>query len=322
MTDMAYETPQLPLDLAAFPAQVSSRMQELARGLDESLRAPVLGLVDRPGKALRALLVAACAAPDKAARRILVRLGAIVELIHMASLLHDDVVDKAPSRRGAPAAHTVVGAELAALAGLSCFALAGMEAASVGGGAEVLASRASAGLSYGQVLDVERAFDTVLAIDDYVELAARKTGDLFRLSCLLGAAAAQADPVTGQRLGEFGLHFGIAFQVLDDCLDFQADGTGKPFGLDHLRGLFGAPTLYALRSDGDGGLAELLLSPGFSIADMPLVKTLVTKSGGLQAARELARQHRTLALEALGSVQDAEVSRRVMAVLAFQGWAS
>lgn len=313
------ETPPLPPDLATFPAHVNSRMQDLARGLAEPVRGPVLGLVNRPGKALRALLIAACAAPDRADRQTLVRLGAIVELIHLASLLHDDVVDKAPSRRGAPAAHTVVGPELAALAGLSCFALAGMEAASVGGGAEVLAGRASAGLSYGQVLDVERAFDTALAIEDYVELAARKTGDLFRLSCLLGAAAWEADPATGQRLGEFGLHFGIAFQVLDDCLDFQTDGTGKPFGLDHLRGLFGAPTLYALQSDEHGKLAELLLSPGFAIADMPTVKTLVTEAGGLQAANDLARQHRAHAYAALDGVPDAAMRSRVLAVLAFHG---
>ncbi|NUP50583.1 MAG: polyprenyl synthetase family protein [Catenulispora sp.] len=322
MTIAATPAPPLPPDLAAFPAQVASRMRDLARGLAASVRGPVLGLVDRPGKALRALLIAACAAPGRADRRTLVRLGAIVELIHLASLLHDDVVDKAPSRRGAPAAHTVVGPELAALAGLSCFALAGMEAASVGGGVQVLASQASAGLSYGQVLDVERAFDTDLSVDDYVELAARKTGDLFRLSCLLGAAAGQADPETGRRLGEFGLHFGIAFQVLDDCLDFQDGGTGKPFGLDQLRGMFGAPTLYALRSDRQKGLAELLLSPGFTVADMPTVKKLVTESGGLRAAQELAGQHRMRALEALDAVRDAELRQRVLAVVAAHGWVS
>lgn len=318
---MTYGTEALPSDLAVFPALVSSRMKDLAGGLAESLRAPVLGLVDRPGKALRALLVAASAARHKADGHTLVRLGAIVELIHLASLLHDDVVDKAPSRRGVPAAHAVVGPELAALAGLSCFALAGMEAASVGGGADILAGRASAGLSYGQVLDVERAFDTALAIDDYVELAARKTGDLFRLSCALGAAAGQADPETGQRLAEFGLHFGIAFQVLDDCLDFQADGTGKPFGLDHLRGMFGAPTLYALQSDEEGSLAQLLLSPAFSIADMPAVKKRVAAFGGLQAAGDLARRHYNHALEALDGVAEAETRHRVRAVVSIYGWA-
>lgn len=310
----------LPADLAVFPARVTSRMQELASGLVEPLRAPVLDLIGRPGKALRALLLAACASSGRAHQRTLVRLGSIVELIHVASLLHDDVVDKAPIRRGAPAAHMVVGAELATLAGLSCFALAGMEAASVGGGAQVLAGRASSGLSYGQVLDVERAFDTTLAIDDYVELASRKTGDLFRLSCLLGAAASQADPATGQCLGEFGLHFGIAFQILDDCLDFQHEGTGKPFGLDHLRGMFGAPTLYALQADTQGELAALLLSPDFAVSHMATVKALVIERGGLQAAMVLAGHHQDRAYNALANVGEPEVRDRVLAILAYHGW--
>lgn len=143
-----------------------------------------------------AMLLRACAGfgdPDPAR---LARLGAMVELLHLASLLHDDVIDRADTRRGGPAAHVVVGSELATLAGLACFALAGTEAADLGGGLDRLVSRTVAGLSYGELLDVERAFDTGLALSDYLELVERKTGELFRLSCLLGAAEAQAEPET------------------------------------------------------------------------------------------------------------------------------
>jgi len=288
-------------------------MEQLVRGLSEPLRGLAMTLVSRPGKGLRASLVAACAPAGTADPELIDRLGAIVELVHLASLLHDDVVDRSQTRRGAPAAHTVVGAELATLAGLACFSLAGAEAASIGGGVEVLTSRACAGLSYGQVLDVERAFDTSLSIEDYTELASRKTGELFQLSCLLGAAAGGSDPETVRLLGLFGLSFGIGFQIADDCLDLAADDTGKPAGLDHLRGLFGAPTLYALAADTGGSLAELLLSPELAVDDIPAVRRLVIELGGLDAARQLAADHFAHANKTVAAA-DTQVRERVLAI--------
>jgi geranylgeranyl pyrophosphate synthase len=294
-------------------------MEQLVNGLSEPLRELVMTLIARPGKGLRAALVAACAPASGTDPERTARLGAVVELIHLASLLHDDVVDRAPTRRGAPAAHTVAGAERATLAGLACFALAGMEAASIGGGADVLTARACSGLSYGQVLDVERAFDTSLSNEDYAELAARKTGELFRLSCLLGAASGDTDRESGRLLGSFGLSFGIAFQMADDCLDLESDGTGKPAGLDHLRGLFGAPTLCALRADASGRLAALLLSPDFTERDIPAVRGIVIELGGLDAARHLAGEYQARAAGALGAV-DGATRERVLAVTSGCGW--
>lgn len=309
--DAHAEGPQPPPGQPA----VTLRMEQLVGGLSEPLRGLAMTLVSRPGKGLRASLVAACAPADTAPTGLIDRLGAIVELVHLASLLHDDVVDRSQTRRGAPAAHTVAGTELATLAGLACFSLAGAEAASIGHGVEVLTSRACSGLSYGQVLDVERAFDTSLSIEDYTELVARKTGELFQLSCLLGAAAGGTDPDSARLLGRFGLSFGIGFQVADDCLDLAADDTGKPAGLDHLRGLFGAPTLYALAADTSGSLAELLLSPRLTIDDIPAVRRFVIELGGLEAARRLAAEHYAHANESLATV-GTQVRERVQVIAA------
>jgi geranylgeranyl pyrophosphate synthase len=225
-----------------------------------------------------------------------VRLGALVELLHLASLVHDDVVDRADRRRGGPAAHLAMGTERAMLGGLSCFALAGREAADLGGGLDVLVSRTVAGLAYGEILDIERAFDTALPLADYLELVERKTGDLFRLGCTLGAAEADAGADAVLAMAQFGSDAGVAFQIMDDCLDFGAAASGKPAGTDHLLGLFGAPTLYALAADRSGELAALLLAPSFGATDMPAVRALVIAHGGLAAAAELARQRRDRAL--------------------------
>jgi geranylgeranyl pyrophosphate synthase len=289
----------LPAELTEFAEQVAGRLRVLADGLPVPLRSPVTALAGRPAKRLRSMLLGACARVGTSDPKRVVQLGALVELLHLASLLHDDVVDRAATRRGGPAAHTEVGPERAVLAGLACFALAGMEAASVGEGLDQLVSSTVTGLAYGELLDVERAFDTALSLPDYLELAERKTGDLFRLSCLLGAAEAGAGPDLALALGQFGIDFGVAFQILDDCLDFRADAEGKPTGIDHMMGLFGAPTLCALATDGSGELAALLLSPRFSERDMPAVRALVTATGGLAAATRLAEERYERALAAL-----------------------
>jgi len=309
----------LPPELTEFAEMVAGRLLALGDSLPEPLRSPVTALARRPAKRLRSTLLGACArlgAPDP--DRV-VRLGALVELLHLASLLHDDVVDRAATRRGGPAAHTVVGQERAVLAGLACFALAGMEAAAIGGGLDQLVSRTVAGLAYGEMLDVERAFDTALSLPDYLELAERKTGDLFRLSCLLGAAEAGATADLTLALGQFGADFGVAFQVLDDCLDFRADAGGKPAGTDHLMGLFGAPTLCALAADTSGELAELVLSPWFSEQDMPAVRALVALRGGLAAAGRLARERYERALTTLDGLVPPDVRRVLVATTEIAG---
>jgi geranylgeranyl pyrophosphate synthase len=278
---------------------VHHHLARLVAGLPTFLRDAVGALVARPGKRLRSTLLAACARygspdPDRVAR-----LGAVVELVHLASLIHDDVIDRAAVRRGRPATHVAVGAELATLAGLACLAEAGAEAADLGADVSVAMSRAVAELSLGELLDVERGFDTELAMADYLELVRRKTGALFRLACLLGAAEARLGVSDRHALARFGLEFGTAFQILDDCLDLTGTDSDKPRGTDHLLGLFGAPTLDALRRDSSGELARLLLDPALSDQDIPRVAVLVTERGGLTAAGQLAEVHYGHAMDEL-----------------------
>lgn len=96
-----------------------------------------------------------------------------------------------------------------------------------------------------------------MSLTGHLELVERKTGDVFRLSCWLGAGEARA----GEDAARVAWQFGADFQIMDDCLDLGTRGTGKPVGTNHLLGLFGAPTLYALAADSSGSLAALPLSP-------------------------------------------------------------
>jgi heptaprenyl diphosphate synthase len=309
----------VPVALRGFSQRVVDRLGKLAGGLTEPLGSPVRALAERPGKCLRSTLLGACARFGSADEERLVRLGALVELLHMASLLHDDVIDRAAVRRGAPAAHTVVGDELALLSGLACFALAGTEAADLGDGVDRVVSQTVAGLAYGEMLDVERAFDTALALPDYLELVERKTGDLFRLTCLLGAADAGVGREEAGAMARFGTSFGVAFQILDDCLDLAPDRLDKPTGTDHLLGLFGAPTLCALGRDTSGELAALLLSTSLDVGDLPAVRALVVARGGLVAAEGLARQWYERAMSSLDDLPTGD-AREVLAGTADLVW--
>lgn len=308
MTTPAAPSPAAPREAAAFCSRVADRLQELTGQIAPPLRPPVCELARRPGKLLRPMLLWGAAEFGTPDPERLVRVGALVELLHLASLLHDDVIDATAVRRGAAAAHTVIGSERATLAGLACFAAAGMEAADLGGGLDRLVSQAAAGMAYGEMLDVERAFQTGLAMADYLELVERKTGDLFRLCCLLGATEGAVSPGAAQVLAGFGAAFGVAFQILDDCLDLSAGDGGKPAGTDHLLGLFGAPTLCALARDDTGELSALLLSPAFTVRDMPRVRALVAGHGGIAAAEELARDRYRAALSSLHDLPNRAVA--------------
>jgi heptaprenyl diphosphate synthase len=315
---------RLPPELRPHRDAVLHRLRALAATVPDPAGAPIRRLAATPGKMLRACLLGACARLGPHDTERAVRLGAVVELLHLASLLHDDVVDRAELRRGAPSAYAAAGGELATLAGLACFALAGTEAVDLGEVVHRTVSEAVAELAYGELLDVERAFDAGLSITDYLELVERKTGELFRLACLLGAAEAEVTAATAGALARFGLDLGVAFQVLDDCLDLQSPEagtgtTGKPAGTDHLLGLFGAPVLFALANDHTGELSALLRSPTLSVPDTPAVRALVDAGGGLTAARALARERYAEALGLLDAVADA-ASRRVLAGTAALSW--
>jgi geranylgeranyl pyrophosphate synthase len=306
----------LPGRQEVYVGQVLAYLDKLIAAIPSPLLFPARELARNPGKCMRARMLASCGPNPMSA---VVRLGALIELLHLASLLHDDVVDRATVRRGEPAAHVRVGREGAILAGLACFAQAGMEAADIGAPVSVAVSRTVAELTQGELLDIERAFDVTLTLPDYQELCERKTGALFRLACVLGASAAGRDPEQITLLGRFGSEVGVAFQMLDDCLDLAETGNDKPVGTDHLLGLFGAPALCALRNDPSGELVRLLLSAQLTTADLPRVRALIITHGGLDEAKVMARDRYTRAFALLGGVDDETVAALTTATATMGG---
>jgi len=244
------------------------------------------------GKRLRPALVYLATPPKLRSTELSAAAGAAVELIHMATLVHDDLIDGAELRRGRPTVWATYGEEAAKAAGDYLFARAFTLLALTGDrhGVQLLAG-AALSLARGEALQRRQAFRTDTSVDDYLARCSLKTGKLFEAACLLGRAP--------KALGEFGLSLGIAFQIVDDILDCagEFDTTGKAPGLDLREGTPTLPLILAARTD-DVVRRALAGEPVEDALDR------VAGTGALGDSRAIAREYAERARAALDGAAD------------------
>jgi geranylgeranyl pyrophosphate synthase len=198
--------------------------------------------LDAGGKRLRPMLVLLCAGPERSGEAV--RAAAAIELIHMATLVHDDVLDDAPLRRGLPTVAATSGRERATATGDLLFSRAFSLLAEAGDARSVaLLADASVALARGELAQRRDAFDLGITEERYLERCRLKTARLFECACLLGR--------DDEQLREFGAGIGLAFQLLDDVLDVSGppERTGKARGTDLLDGTVTLPLIEAAESD-------------------------------------------------------------------------
>ena len=243
------------------------------------------------GKRVRPLLTLLCARRGAPAGEPVLRAAAAVELLHMATLVHDDVLDRAELRRGRPTVAHQYGSAIAVSAGNYLLARAFSELVGAGDPAAVdLFSATAVGLSEGEVLQRAEAYDVTVGVEQYVRRCEHKTADLFAAACALGALlSGQKEAASFAR--EYGRLIGLAFQVFDDILDCSGDqaATGKRPGTDVRDGTVTLPMIYALEARPE--LAEILRRPGLSDADVDGVLRAVEDSGALTRARAHALRY-------------------------------
>jgi geranylgeranyl pyrophosphate synthase len=228
--------------LPARLGEVEDLLREQGAGYGELLAAEVAGTLAAGGKRLRPLLVLLCAGANGGEGAV--RAAAAIELVHMATLVHDDVLDDAPLRRGLPTIAATAGRSRATAVGdllfARAFALLGEhdDARPI----ELLAG-ASVSLADGELAQRRDAFDTGISEQRYLDRCRLKTATLFECACLIGRDL--------PALGEFGAQIGLAFQLLDDVLDVAgpAERTGKARGTDLLDGTVTLPLIVAAAVD-------------------------------------------------------------------------
>jgi geranylgeranyl pyrophosphate synthase len=235
----------LPRQLGA----VETLLGELSRTHGPRLAEDATATLAAGGKRLRPLLVLLCAGPEGGEPAA--RAGTAIELVHMATLVHDDVLDEAPLRRGRPTVAATSGRDRATATGDLLFAQA--FALLSGAGEErgiALLSHASVGLAIGELAQRRDAYDPTISEERYLERCGLKTARLFECACLMGNAASAA-PLDEAELRGFGADVGLAFQLLDDVLDVTGppERTGKARGTDLLDGTVTLPLILAARRD-------------------------------------------------------------------------
>jgi len=219
--------------------------------------------------------------------------GAAIELTHLATLYHDDVIDEADTRRGVPSANGKWGNIVAILVGDFLFARASSIAADVGGDVPRVLADAIARVVQGQVRELEHLYDCRRPVEHYYATVDDKTGALLEASSRLGAVLGGCPEDQAEPLRLFGAAFGMAFQIADDLLDLSAtqEDLGKPPGTDLRDGVYTLPLLYAVESE--PSLADQLGTPQ---PDVDLIRKTVVRTGAFQRALDVAAEHVAQAL--------------------------
>jgi geranylgeranyl pyrophosphate synthase len=298
--------------LPARMAEVEERLAELSAGYGPRLGEEAEATLTAGGKRLRPILVL-MAAGDRAGERA-VRVASAVELVHMATLVHDDVLDGAPVRRGRPTVVARSGRERAVGVGDLLFSRAFAELAVDGGEPEVAElSSASVALALGELAQRHDAYDTTITEERYLERCSLKTARLFESACRVGRLASGVPG--SEELASFGREIGLAFQLLDDVLDVTGppERTGKARGTDLLDGTVTLPLIVARRLDPELESVELR---GLDGAAAEALCDRIAATGALDKVRDRAKKGIERAKRALESKDFSDEERQLLAMIA------
>ena len=252
LTPLQYRT-----DAATDLSRVEEALREAAKTDDDFLTEVASHLIPAGGKRLRpAFLIASALALDPAGNESdrlteeMVRGGVAVELVHLGSLYHDDVMDEAETRRGIEAVNHRWGNLTAILAGDFLLAKASELAASLGTEVAELFAATIGRLCEGQVRELQLIYDVTRNEEQYLQAIAGKTAELYASSCRIGGIVGGAERDVINKLTEFGHAYGMAFQVVDDILDLVAtdEELGKPSGNDIREGVYTLPVIRMIAS--------------------------------------------------------------------------
>jgi len=242
--------------LAEFLHPLQADLAHVTRRLTQSLHDPiaqrVVSLVTSGGKQLRPslILLAGDSRQNGTVRDALIEIAAAAELIHTATLIHDDIIDRAIVRRQQPTFHQQFGTERAVLMGDYLYATAFTLIATLRhAGVTSIMAEVCQQMSRGELLEVENRYNMELTQSQYLEIVRDKTASLIAACCRLGALVGGASFETVERLGAFGLNFGMAFQIMDDCLDLIGEErvVGKTLRSDLDKGSLSLPIIFLLQ---------------------------------------------------------------------------
>jgi len=309
---------------------IKNDLRQLSGGLKDLITTdhPVLKTVaqylfESPGKRVRPSMVLLMAhatslenGSDLEVNEKQRRLAEITEMIHTASLLHDDVLDLADTRRGRPTAHINFGNKVAILAGdfllaRSSLALARLRDVEV---IEML-STVIEHLVKGEIMQMKDNWESVSSMEHYMKKTFYKTGSLVANSCKASAILGGSSPETAEIAYEYGRHVGLAFQLVDDALDLKGDASklGKAAQADVAQGIVTAPLLFCLQEHDE---LEPLMRRRFSeVGDVERAYNLMGQSAALEETERLALYHGNMAIEEISKLKPSAGQEALVALV-------
>ena len=278
------------------------------------VKEPLTQIIQSGGKMLRPALVILGAKLGKYKSERVIPIAACVELLHTATLIHDDIIDESKLRRGIETVHCRYSKEVAVLVGDYVFAktfdiLAGDYPA------EMLKNLSHSIMSIceGELSQFSYRYSDALDLDHYLEIIAGKTAALFSMSLFAGAYEAGVSNQTQRSLVQAGYCIGMMFQIIDDCLDFVGNPAdiGKNIENDIKKGDITLPMLFALKNDTSGALSELIFRSSLSAEQISGIRELVIAQRGVSMAEEKAEEYSRDAMKALKKIKKSD-SRTVL----------
>ena len=297
-------------DLDKLKAFTAEDMQRVNQVIEQRLRSDVVlinqlsqHIIHSGGKRLRPMLVMLCCRACNYSGQDDALLAAIIEFIHTATLLHDDVVDDSDMRRGQKTASSIWGNEAAVLVGDYLYSRAFqmmVDAHSLP--TMSLMANTTNTIAQGEVLQLLNINEPDITEEKYHEVIYSKPACLFEAACKVAAIATNSDPAVEQALGDYGKHLGIAFQLVDDALDYTADATelGKNIGDDLAEGKPTLPLIYAMQH-GNAAQTAMIRSAieNGGLDHIEEITAAIRDTGALDYTRQQARAHSEQARQAL-----------------------
>ena len=280
-------------------------------------------LIDSGGKRIRPMLTIAAAKLSGYTGEAHIRLAAAVEFMHTATLLHDDVVDESDVRRGKKAARKIWGNQASVLVGDFLLGQAFRMMVDVGSLPSLkILSNAAAVIAEGEVMQLAAAKNTATTEDAYLAIIDAKTAALFSAAAEVGAAIAQRPAEEQSALKSYGKTLGIAFQLVDDALDYAGDSRnlGKSVGDDFREGKITLPVILAFRRGNDderGFWKRTIVSGDIRDGDLDHAVQLMRRHKALEATFERARTYGSIARDAIAVFKDSKPKQALLDVVDF-----
>ncbi len=321
-------SPAIPTSLDAIRAVIAEDMSSVDAVIRRRLSSEVVlinqishYIVESGGKRLRPALVALAGNHFGAQKDHCHEAAAVIEFIHTATLLHDDVVDESDLRRGRRTANSQFGNAAAVLVGDFLYSRAFQMMVEIGSMRvmQVLAEATNV-IAEGEVLQLLNIHDADTNEEEYLQVVRYKTAKLFAAACQVGAILGNASEKDEAALTEYGMRVGTAFQLIDDVLDYSGDfaETGKNIGDDLAEGKPTLPLIYALHhgNAAQAGVIRRAIEQG-GREDMPEVVAAIQATGALEYARTQANVEARTAAEAIGGLKDSVYRSALLQLCAF-----